>query len=147
MHPGNFKADPPMGELVHASFDWVRFVDGRHQTETEDGWAFVPAPLPSFESILPVIGALMAKHERAVALLGRLDGSFQDHPGGLNFNPWVLYRPLRLREARLSSKIEDTIASASEIESAALLNLQRSEPLEVRNYMTAIDRGVGLGGR
>lgn len=145
MHPGNFKADPPMGELVPASFDWVRYGDGRPHTETEDGWAFVPAPLPSFESILPVIGSLMAKHERAVALLGRLDGSFQDHPGGLNFNPWVLYRPLRLREARLSSKIEDTVASASEIEAADLLDLERSEPLEVRNYMTAIDRAVGLG--
>ncbi len=88
----------------------------------------------------------MAKHEQAVALLGRLDGSFQDHPGRLNISPWVLYRPLRLREARLSSKIENTIASASEIEVANLLRLERSEPLEVRNYITAIDRAVGQEG-
>lgn len=135
-----------MGRLVRASFDWVRYVDGLPQTETEEGWAFVPAPLPSLEAILAELGPLMAKHERAVALLGRLDGSFQDHPGGLNFNPWVLYRPLRLREARLSSKIEDTIASASEIETASLLRLESTEPLEVRNYMTAIDRAVGIAG-
>ena len=77
-------------------------------------------------------------------MLGRLDGSFQDHPGGLYINPWVLYRPLRLREARLSSKIENTIASASEIESATLYRTDRSEPLEVRNYISAIEMAAGL---
>lgn len=146
MHPDIFQPDASMGRLVGASFDRVRFVDGIPKTETEQGWAFIPGALPTLDEILPLLGPLMAKHERAVAVLGRLDGSFQDHPGGLNINPWVLYRPLRLREARLSSKIENTIASASEIEAANLLNSQRSEPREVRNYMTAIDRAVGMEG-
>lgn len=75
-------------------------------------------------------------------MLGRLDGSFQNVPGGLNIYPWVLYQPLRMREARLSSKIENTIASASEIESVSVIQTKRSEPLEVRNYFRAIEMGA-----
>ena len=63
-------------------------------------------------------------------------------------NPWVLYQPLRLREARLSSRIENTVASAREVAGLPYLSTQRIDVLEVRNYLDAIDLGakaIGLG--
>jgi len=77
-----------------------------------------------------------------MAELGRLDGFFQQAPGGFNVNPWVLYQPLRLREARLSSRIENTVASAREVAGLPYLSTQRIEALEVRNYLNAIELGA-----
>ncbi len=131
------------GKLVHTSFDRVVRVGGIPRVQKEVGWAFIPAQLSTNEQIVPVLVELMAKHEQAAALLGRLDGRFQDNPGGFNFNPWVLCRPLRLREARLSSKIENTIASASEIEAVEVIEPERSEPREVRNYIRTVEMGSG----
>lgn len=135
-HPGS------TGRLVQAQFHRVGSQSGRLVESHEEGWAFVPGPMPDLELILAQAGSLLPLHEQATILLGRLDGSFHDNPGCLTINPWVLYQPLRLREARLSSKIENTIASASEIGAVSLIATTRSEPLEVKNYIRAIEIGA-----
>ena len=142
MNPDMFHPKLKTGRLVRAQFHKAFVRAGRLEKEDENGWAFVPDQLPSYEEIHPQTGSLGALHERATVMLGRLDGSFKNVPGGLNINPWVLYQPLRVREARLSSKIENTVASASEIEAAAIMHDERSEPMEVRNYFRAIEMGA-----
>ena len=141
MNPDTFHPKLNTGRLVKAQFHKVGRKDGRLEEIYEDGWAFVPGLMPELGEILEQAGSLLALQEEATAILGRLDGSFQNVPGGVSINPWVPYQPLRLREARLSSKIENTIASASEIESLSVIPAQRSEPLEVQNYFRAIEMG------
>lgn len=142
MKPEDFHPERASGRLVNARFTRATIRGGALEQRLEEGFAFIPGPLPDLMSVLSR-GAqiLLPLHEQAVALLGRLDGTFRDNPAGLNINPWVLYQPLRLREARLSSKIENTIASAAEIAGARIVTSQRSEPQEVRNYINAIERG------
>jgi len=134
------------GRLVETGFQRLRVEDGRPVEIHERGWAFIPDPMPGLSDVLADAATLLPMHERAVALLGRLDGVFRDNPGGLNINPWVVYQPLRLREARLSSKIENTIASAAEIAAARVIQAARSEPHEVRNYINAIEHGADHDG-
>ncbi len=142
MNPDMFHPESKTGRLVKAQFHKVGTRSGRLEEIHEEGWAFVPGPMPDMDEILAHTGSLWSLQEQATAMLGRLDGSFENVPGGLSINPWVLYRPLRLREARLSSKIENTIASASEIESAVVIPTERDEPLEVQNYFQAIEMGA-----
>lgn len=78
-----------------------------------------------------------------MAELGRLDGFFQQTPGGFNVNRWVLFQPLRLREAMLSSRIENTVASAREVAGLPYLPAPRTEAVEVGNYLRAIELGAG----
>jgi len=146
MNPDKFHPELKTGRLVRADFHRMNVLGGRFEEIHEEGWVFIPDPMPDLEQILLQARLLLPLHEQATALLGRLDGKFQDTPGGVNINPWLLYQPLRVREARLSSKIENTIASASEIQTAALIPSERSEPLEVRNYMRAIEMGAAYEG-
>ncbi|MGP1273268.1 MAG: Fic family protein [Phycisphaerales bacterium] len=81
--------------------------------------------------------------EAASSAVSRLQGLSEQTPSGFNINPWVLFRPLRLREARLSSRIEDTVASSQDIALAAIERLEREEPLEVQNYLAAAEIGAG----
>ncbi len=142
MNPDMFHPDLMTGRLVQTQFHKISVRSGRLEEVREDGWAFVPNVMPGHEEVHAQTGALGSLLEQATNALGRLDGSFKNVPGGLNINPWVLYQPLRLREARLSSKIENTVASASEIEAAAIMPIERSEPMEVRNYFRAIEMGA-----
>ncbi len=142
MKPDTFHPKLSTGRLVQTQFQTVKFQSGRLKKIHEDGWAFIPNLMPNLDEVLTETKSLLSLHEQATAMLGRLDGSFQNVPGGLSINPWVLYKPLRMREARLSSKIENTIASATEIEAVMVMPSERSEPLEVRNYFKAIEMGA-----
>ncbi len=141
MHPDIFHPERSTGRLVRAVFHRLRIDDGKVRDVREEGYAFIPDEMPGLSEVLEDAATLLPMHEQAVALLGRLDGVFRDNPGGLNINPWVMYQPLRLREARLSSKIENTIASAAEIAAARVVRAARSEPHEVMNYINAIEQG------
>jgi len=129
MNPEQFDQSVAPGRLVEISF------------EGESGWAFVPDPLPSGQLFRSVLSEISVDIERASSSVSRLSGLFEQVPAGLNVNPLVLFGPLRLREARLSSRIENTIVSSREIVLAAVEQDKRSEAMEVRNCLAALELG------
>lgn len=134
-----FQTGRSPGRLVRTEFQVARAAKGVVQTESLSGWAYVPNPAPSLSELGASVAPLMAPMEEAVAALARLDGFFHQSPGGFNIDPWVLFRPLRIREARLSSQIENTVASAAEVGLAETTEPDRSDAIEVRNYLRALD--------
>lgn len=110
---------------------------GRYVPLAGGGRAFVPAPLPPVLTWTPELTAAEAK---ASLLLGRLSGM----AGGL-LNPHLLIRPFVRREAVLSSRIEGTQATLSELladEAGATVERASDDLKEVRNYVTALEEGV-----
>lgn len=103
--------------------------------------AFVPEPLPPRPPI--VIGDEMnTALSRADRALGRLDGSIETLP-----HPELFLSMFVRKEAVLSSQIEGTQASLSDVLKAEAAVRDRGRPSDVRevqNYMTALDRGVAL---
>jgi Fic family protein len=101
--------------------------------------AFVPAPLPpKFEWSADIVAAAA----EASLVLGRLTGQ----AGGLQ-NPHLLIRPFVRREAVLSSRIEGTQATISELladEAGASVDRAPDDLKEVRNYVVALEKGVRL---
>ena len=106
--------------------------------KTLDGHlAFVPAPLPpefelSFE--------LMHRLSEADHALGTLSGI-----GTILPNPHVLTQPFLNREAVLSSRIEGTEASATDLalfNAAGAPESNESDVREVSNYVTALQYGL-----
>lgn len=101
-------------------------------------WAFVPHPLPpKFEWSNPLAGAL-SDADRA---LGALSGLSHALP-----NPHLLVRPFVRREAVLSSRIEGTQASLTDLYA---FEAKQTAPLdappdvrEVYNYVTALEYGL-----
>ncbi len=61
-------------------------------------------------------------------------------------NPYILIRPFIRREAVLSSRIEGTNASLSEVfaHEAGVHNTRRGDVEEVRNYVDALEYGIGM---
>jgi Fic family protein len=107
----------------------------------QTGLAFVPNPLPpqfSDQERRVFLGTLIDEIGMATEALARLDGAAR----GLK-NPHLLLYPLMLRDAQLSSKIENTIATAEEVvlAEAGRENL-RDEAREVANYVAALNHGV-----
>lgn len=103
------------------------------------GEAFVPDPLPPKIDRTLLIGRLYPELSAAETSLARLDGI-----AGTLVSPELLLRPLRIREAKLSSQIENTIATAEEIALAeAGRPTERNEGREVWNYIRALDHGIG----
>jgi Fic family protein len=99
--------------------------------------AFVPAPLPPRLELAPGLVALLSEADRAV---GRLGGVGQNLP-----NPHLLIGPFKRREAVLSSRIEGTQASFSDLLLFEVVpeGEQRVEDvLEVSNYVRALDHGL-----
>jgi len=102
-------------------------------------WAFVPAPLPP---------ALTYGHE-LVRLLSRADAALSELSGlgRLLPNPHLLIDPWVRREAVLSSRIEGTHASLSDLfvdEMSDEVNGSKSDDdvREVRNYVDALEHGI-----
>lgn len=120
MNPSDFR-DPSAGRVVQAPGGYA---------------AFVPAPLPPD---LAYDSALVLLLSRADAALSELSGLGRQLP-----NPHLLIAPYVRREAVLSSRIEGTRASLSD------LLLDEAEPersgdgdvREVRNYVAALEHGL-----
>jgi Fic family protein len=106
-----------------------------HVVRSESGYlAFVPPPLPPRVDLdLRLAGRLAS----ASLALGELGGSGRSLP-----NPHLLSRALLRREAVLSSRIEGTQASLSDLvrfEVAGAADDQPTDVREVYNYLRAID--------
>lgn len=100
-------------------------------------WAFVPPPLPPvLDFDAPLVRAL-SDGDRA---LGRLAGVGSSLP-----NPYLLITPFLRREAVLSSRIEGTQATLSELvlfEAIATARPPSDDLREVANYVLALERGL-----
>lgn len=106
---------------------------------TDSGyWAFVPAPLPPrIEWDTELVLAL----SHADAALSRLAGVGSQLP-----NPHLLIDPYARREAVLSSRIEGTQASLSDLFLDEIepnrVEASRDDVREVRNYVSALEHGL-----
>jgi len=107
---------------------------------TPQGYAaFIPAPLPP---LLVYDDDLVLALSRADAALSELSGLGRHLP-----NPHLLIAPYVRREAVLSSRIEGTKASLSdllldEMENASSIPREEDDVREVRNYVVALEYGI-----
>ncbi len=103
----------------------------------KDYWAFVPAPLePELELDLQLVNTLSGA-DRA---LSELAGIARTLP-----NPHLLIRPFMRQEAVLSSRIEGTQASLSDLlffEAASSGEPDVSDVREVANYVYSLEYGI-----
>jgi Fic family protein len=101
-------------------------------------WAFIPAPLPPHLDWTPTLITALSDAERELARLTTLAGNFPF--------PRLLIQPFIRREAVLSSRIEGTRASLTDLynyESAQLSFLEPDDDVrEVHNYALALDYGL-----
>jgi Fic family protein len=101
-------------------------------------WAFVPARLPP---TLTWDTELVTALSRADAALSRLEGVGSQLP-----NPHLLIDPYARREAVLSSRIEGTQASLSDLLLDEIdpgrVEASRDDVREVRNYVAALEFGI-----
>lgn len=124
MDPGSFAIEQ-RPHLVSAGSGVARY------------WAFVPPPLP------PVIGwteELISALSAADRALGRLAGVGRTLP-----NPHLLIGPFKRREAVLSSRIEGTQASLTDLvlfEARPDGGRPVGDVLEVANYVRALEHGL-----
>lgn len=113
----------PAGRLAHTSGGY---------------WAFVPHPLPPAIQWTPDLVAVLSEADRA---LGELSGL-----GRSLLNPHLLIRPFIRREAVLSSRIEGTQASLSDLYTYEAVQQPLFEPTpdvrEVYNYVRALEYGL-----
>jgi Fic family protein len=110
----------------------------RREKEKVQGLAFIPDALPPQLDWERVLGRLIPEFGAAERAIGSLDGK-----GSRLENPHLLLRPFLRREARLSSLIEDTIATPKEIVLAeAGESGDRHDPKEVLNYVRALEHGL-----
>lgn len=111
---------------------------GRTVPTGQGGVAFIPADLPPAE--LRLEGDLLARLSEADRAIGKLAGVAAGLP-----NPRLLATPFRRREALLSSKIEGTQASLSDLarfEAHPQEVPAGSDVQEVANYLKALDQGL-----
>lgn len=99
--------------------------------------AFVPAPLPPRLNLTHQLVTTLSAADRAV---GRLAGVGAGLP-----NPHLLIRPFLRREAVLSSQIEGTVASLSDLllfEANPAVEADVPDVREVHNYVRALEFGL-----
>lgn len=99
--------------------------------------AFIPNPLPRD---LPLSSGLVLRLDNASRAVATLAGVGETVP-----NPHMLAQPFIRREAVLSSRIEGTIASLSDIlayEASGRRNQSSEDVEEVRNYVVALEYGI-----
>lgn len=121
MDPGAFQA-PQAGRVI-------RLPQGYN--------AFVPAPLPPAIEYRPELVRLLSVADAALSELSGL--------GRVLPNPHLLIAPYVRREAVLSSRIEGTHASLSDLladEAGQAFQAPVDDVKEVRNYVNALDFGV-----
>jgi Fic family protein len=118
--------------------EFLNPASGRLVKTVEANWAFVPAPLPP-----PIVydAELVFALSQADAALSELSGLGRQLP-----NPHLLIAPYMRREAVLSSRIEGTRASLSDLLiDEAGEDGQKSvhdDVREVRNYVRAMEHGL-----
>ena len=123
MNPKDFRS-PSAGKVIQTSQGYA---------------AFIPAPLPP---TLVYDEDLVLTLSRADAALSELSGLGRHLP-----NPHLLIAPYVRREAVLSSRIEGTKASLSdllldEMKGTASAPREDDDVREVRNYVTALEYGI-----
>lgn len=99
--------------------------------------AYMPGPLPPVIHWTPDLVARLSAADQAV---GRLAGEGRRLP-----NPHLLIRPFMRREAVLSSRIEGTETTLSELlaaEAGARVDRAEADLREVRNYVRALEYGL-----
>ncbi|MFG0307416.1 MAG: Fic family protein [Phycisphaerales bacterium JB040] len=99
-----------------------------------EGLAFLPDELPPALDHEGLFASLWAPANRAMRAVGRLDGLDAGSP---------VLRPIWLREARSSSAIENTVATAEEVALVASgLEFEHAAPREVHNNLRALEHGL-----
>ena len=121
--------ESPSGSLVKSSIT----ENGR----TKEYRAFVPNPLPPAIEYDPDLVQLLSEADRS---LGLLAGTGQQLP-----DPHLLIAPYLRREAVLSSRIEGTVASISDLFYFEMVPTERPRSPDVRevtNYVKALEFGL-----
>lgn len=138
MSPDVFQPDAP-GRIVPTQA-WEEFLeDGRIRTRRAPGVAFVPNGLPPPDLDL---GELLEGVHEALTSAERAIGILEGRAGDLHYAR-LLSAPLLQREAIISSRIENTIATAREVsEYDAGRTPSRDDPIEVSNYRRAITHAL-----
>lgn len=137
MSPDLFESDCP-GALVPTSAIEEYSEAGAKRTREAAGWAFVPHRLAPDVDITALCGRVSEALVAAHSSLGEIRGLSGDLPLTRLF-----VAPLLQREALLSSRIENTIATAREVaEYRAGRTPTRNDPIEVDNYRRALLHGV-----
>lgn len=119
------------------SADFTERKSGRLVKHQRGYLAFVPNPLPPHISLTWELAAEISAADRG---LSELAGIARTLP-----NPHLLIRPFMSREAVLSSRIEGTQASLSDLfyfEAAQMPPNPESDVREVRNYIRALEHGL-----
>ena len=110
---------------------------------TPEGHAtFIPAPLPPSLEYTPSLVRVLSVADAALSELSGI--------GRILPNPHLLIAPYVRREAVLSSRIEGTRTSLSDLLADEAGQNQHSEPddvREVRNYVSALDYGIARLGQ
>ena len=117
--------------------DFSPAVPGRVVKVHTGFWAYVPDPLPPPLDVTWQLAGLAAEAHRQV---GELAGLARTLP-----NPHLLIRPFVRREAVLSSRIEGTQASLSDLfffEAAPTPAQAAGDVLQVANYVKALEYGL-----
>src|SRR3990170_5942108 len=110
---------------------------GRLVKTPQGYWAFVPAPLPRSLDLDGGLVALLSDADRALGMLAGIGATLP--------NPYLLISPFLSREAVLSSRIEGTQASLSDLflfEAAQARASGSGDVREVANYVQAAHQGV-----
>jgi len=110
-----------------------------HIVRTPQGyWAFLPNPLPPDLQWSPGLIALLSEADRSLGELAGLGRSL--------LNPHLLVRPFIRREAVLSSRIEGTQASLTDLYTYEAVQMSLFEIAgdvrEVQNYVRAMEYGL-----
>jgi Fic family protein len=121
--------------------DFTSSIGGRLINIGSNRWAFVPHPLPPMLEWHGILLNTLSDADRAIGQLAAWGGAL---PG---FDPYLLVRPFVNREAVLSSRIEGTQTSitdlyALEAEQPFDSEHRREDAIEVRNYVRALEHGL-----
>ena len=120
--------------------DFSASASGRLTRTPEGYWAFVPHPLPPEISWSPALAAALSAADRAVGELAGL--------GRVVPEPYLLIGPFVRREAVLSSRIEGTRASLTDVYAWEAMQLKlwndrdAEDVREVFNYVRALEHGL-----
>lgn len=117
--------------------DFAGSPSGRLVSTDRGQWAFVPHDLPPVNLDL---GSLASPIARASRLLGELNGIGRTLP-----DPYLLIRPLQVREALTSSSMEGTFTTVDQLlllEAGGPERGGSSDTREVRNYRRALTEAI-----